>query len=1757
MNITPPFCNGQNRCYDAVNSIYDKLTIDNATMLSTNYFDCHFALTQTQHDTLTELVKPRHVRYVGVKNSTHPILASLNAYAYKKFNAIAAMYKSKYNMCSIDIGGTPTKTNQSTHICAKRTTDRECFRYNMAYLRSGNIAYTQQYYKHKQILGCHLGAEHCHIKAPYAFSVNANYDIDIRTIAIFFAKHQLITYDVAMFLPAILADKRTNIPTTYYKCNLFNDKVRFSLGDMSFIYEHDYQIWSEYLKTTVLDVGIFKIIIEIEENIGDFYFLKMNRVENIPIRIKSYLNGLIQNIQPMINESITRLYSRSAIYGEYYLVPDLILYMEHRWCHNVINKHMLLINKTYADTILRWANGAQDDQYKYNSFSSWCRANSSALIYDPKNMNLMVTAGYNNSIDVYERMMQNLFLVTALQRLQRTSDISKAFNYIKKCHKKSAIKKIIEEKLHKIAEYKPINNIIQQLTLSTTKASNVISYYNLLNARILPIDDLFYNQTIDCIHLKESKCDFDISNNYIEECIDELIKEEKNSNYNRDEKIVANIELNENKINYEISKIDKEITNKTNDNHNCQHKVFKHGQCALEALNDYLRNENMKTEINFKYEQSKVHEFLEKCQEKVTIQGTTTSIRTIDKLSLKRIYRGLHEDTTWFTDVELAFLCSINTLNLRIIGASFQHEFDNNSNKIFNVNYVEGHWFYRRTGGYNNFGVAKNKLTLAKETKNFNPDNNTVVNMKEKMADLYQFLIDHVAIRNSTTIIDLTTAPGYFSNHAYQLNNTVRCYTWNGPNSLKMSPHFKYLKVNEYQKLSEIKENVVKKENDPIIFDHFIRYFYDQGKDIPILNKAKYVLTKFDPYNQDDLDVINLLNRNKIIMTSDHTRIDSGETYVLLVKKTKNDIVDLPFKQDIDLTLVTQISQDKRDLSRPLNLLSALFEDKMTIKQKVNYKDNNIYNLLPQNYKLESYDIPLLNGVGGADKTSSILKVKNNKTFIISPILNERLISYTIFLKNFKEYKPKMDALIIDEVYAMSTDTLSYIAAVCSYHNIELFVFGDPFQIHTYEKHNCDYNYTNDHYKLVSKRILPEVAVMLQKYIPGIKTINKTKGLIKTNDEKKFNDDDMHICFSKKFKTENTRKGFKIITAHESQSLTIPNVVVHCKDITTIEQRERIKYLYVAISRASNRLILYGDSSELQIFESILNTPIENATSMSNNPTNDTTIIKTIKTTIDPAVERIEVDKSKIDSSNIDQILCRTIARCNPIAQDVAIQAKILPPISTRMKISNEHFAAIDVESKGYALSNQSFTREDHSKDQFKTLQTLIKRYSKEVKQKEHSEKLYKGLFKFINEEKFTLHKTTLDDLRYHTNEYLIQLQKKVNNGDDPFYKAWSTLAVEKNEDYNKTMDDNCEKFLQQFNTKIKAKQDLEKEWFETSTQLVGFIMKKQHKHLIEHGKDNQFKAGQGVASWTKIVNVLLSGYCRCLQEKVCLSVNDNVLIAYNRSDLELSVFFEKYGPEFGNKKFKNGDNDFTEMDTTHGESMLKLEITLFNTVNMPSNLKELYHKVRSSWTLQYMSRNGSTTLKNKFCQHSGQPLTLCSNTLLNMAAVGAFIKFGEILYIAFKGDDMTSRSTKLVEKKIGKLIASSYYGYQFKLKEQVVSEFIANIITPHGFFPDVLRRVTKNLCKRYENAEQWEESRVNILESIKCVRNNMHFVTGMNLSKLHYETTDICISVPEIEYIYNYLNQLSTTKYHQIEKLPLLNRTLHYADVIKIANSN
>lgn len=1764
-NILPPYPGGTNRNYEGVNDIFDRITLANAHALANNTFESPFALTKTQHEIFQSMIEPSILTYAKhPKNHPHPIPALLNIISYRRYHKIAEKMWKNYKFAAIDIGGSLESNNDKrVHICTKVSNYREQNRYNNAYWRINDTYSVSVAHNYNKPIICHKGAEHCKFQAPYAFSVNANYDISFDQIVSFFIMHNILIYDIAMFLPACLIDKRLNFPSDIYTCEVQNHNIIFSLGDYSFNYIHNYNNWRKYLTHTSIVTPNFTIVIEIVDTIKDFCFLRCTRVDNrIPRTICQHFKNFAHSLNKRHRNSNTliRTIPLSKIYGEYYLIPEILKYLKNKYDVRDINKHVIMVHREFVDSVLKWSFGATDDQFKYNSFYSWARSQSSALTYDPKNLNLIIYHGVNMDINIYDTLIQNLFVYSAIQRLHRTKNIGAAFKTIRDEYEKSTIRRWIKQHFMQL-----LDNLLPDVEVTEETIRRV---YNVLDVKITVVNRVRFSKTFTKLNFSNSgELQLDYVNDTTE--VDDTTEEE--------------------------AEITTEYTEQKHEK--CDNTTFQHGQCAYQALHDYLRHNAQKQSIRYTYSYQEVQDYMSNAT--LSVMNTQpVNIMTNDAThrSMQRIISNkFNEHTTWLTDIEFGFLCYINNLNLEIHAVGCNTIINNGKQNTAIIQYVTDHWFYRKTGGYKVSAETHCNIefAVAKPTKNYQLVHKNVT-LQEKMQDIYDYITENIIIKNSEKIVDMSCAPGEFAEICKENLQRIYCYQYVGNGCQRLKKQ--HIHTIQYTHQKELEQYTKKhKKTDLLIYDNMISTLEVNNK---FVNHFHRIITKFDAYKQLSDEHKAFINKFdvKTIIISDYSRSDSGEVYIHLEglkDSVYNYITDNVIIKKEVLKQYAELSKDV-DTLKTIDVQSSLQnKEDADITNAVSDKDNNEFyneffdsitifdskeaaiekacNKLSLDYAgIISYELKTRNAVAGAAKTQTLLQHKKIDEYIISPILNEKLISYTVFINRMiDETLPhKPSKIIIDEVYNMMPIVVLAIINHCVKNNILIYGMGDhkqiePYNIPDYEDKEVSIVYKLDNYHTISQRIIPQVAELLKKTMT-ITTTNKNGKLEVSNEIDKKELEEIKqgkrqckvICFTQKVKEILTESKLPALTAHESQSLTISDLIIHTADISDIYHNNRIRYVYTAMSRGSNRILLYGTNNQLEIFLSVLGSNIEEALALTT-PMHNTTQIYTEKT---PTIncERIEIDRAPIDVNMVDHILQKTIINTNKKTNStITSRPKFLPAFDNKVKIAIPHIAGNDIETLGSKISQFNYTRNDHSKDQLSTIQCMLQRYGKKMKQQEHMRLLERGLKNFVNVELFIKEhnnsENVVEKVYKHTVDYVINLQKKINIGD-----TFTTTVSEslKAQEVVQEFKEPIEYFMNCLSGKDKNAQELERAWYESGNKFVNFIMKKQDKHIVAHGKDADYKVGQGVSAWTKVQNLIFSGYCRYLQECIFQYVHKNVKLAYNASDLEISEFFMKYQNQFYDDKYINTDNDFTEIDTSHGESIIKLEMLLFGIAQMPLFIRSIYQHARTNWMMMYNNGNGVSKMWGMYCQHSGQPFTLGGNTILNMAAIGAFVDFGTILYAAFKGDDSHIRSTKskIQKDKFGRTIEKKY-GYKFKISNPEVSEFIANIITPYGFFPDVLRRTTKVISKVYENEEQWEESRVNILESIKCVRNNEHKVVGAAMAQRHYVENNIVISREEIITLYDYLTQLSTCTYQKLDFINIHKFITTYTSNFKISS--
>jgi hypothetical protein len=142
--------------------------------------------------------------------------------------------------------------------------------------------------------------------------------------------------------------------------------------------------------------------------------------------------------------------------------------------------------------------------------------------------------------------------------------------------------------------------------------------------------------------------------------------------------------------------------------------------------------------------------------------------------------------------------------------------------------------------------------------------------------------------------------------------------------------------------------------------------------------------------------------------------------------------------------------------------------------------------------------------------------------------------------------------------------------------------------------------------------------------------------------------------------------------------------------------------------------------------------------------------------------------------------------------------------------------------------------------------------------------------------------------------------------------------------------------------------------------------------------------------------------------------------------------------------------------------------------------------------------------LDGKEKQFSGNPFTICENSICNMALCFVIFDYKGFLWAFFKGDDSCVRCKSCKITSLGKEILN-FTGHGLKLHNSPIGEFAGWFLTEHGFFPDVYRYAGKFLDKVYRDQKHFEEALSSLQERCAAVKNNTQANTGAAMCALYY----------------------------------------------------
>jgi hypothetical protein len=273
---------------------------------------------------------------------------------------------------------------------------------------------------------------------------------------------------------------------------------------------------------------------------------------------------------------------------------------------------------------------------------------------------------------------------------------------------------------------------------------------------------------------------------------------------------------------------------------------------------------------------------------------------------------------------------------------------------------------------------------------------------------------------------------------------------------------------------------------------------------------------------------------------------------------------------------------------------------------------------------------------------------------------------------------------------------------------------------------------------------------------------------------------------------------------------------------------------------------------------------------------------------------------------------------------------------------------------------------------------------------------------------------------------------------------------------------------------------------------LLKFFNKKQDKFKAAIAFDESDKVGQGIASMDKNINVLFSVYARyilCRTQNILKRNKRNIFLATHESE---SDFNRSYLEILDNINYTDSwvCNDFSEWDASFRTPMTQFMGDLMKFAGCPRYIADWFIKSRAAWKMVYHSKYGNCTLFGEEKQFSGNPFTICENTICNMALCYSMFDYKGHRCSFFKGDDSAVMCDLATIKKIGRFDLTSITGHKLKLHHYPVGEFAGFVLTKYGLFPDVLRYATKFLGKYYRDKEHYNEVVSSIKERVALVVN-------------------------------------------------------------------
>lgn len=906
-----------------------------------------------------------------------------------------------------------------------------------------------------------------------------------------------------------------------------------------------------------------------------------------------------------------------------------------------------------------------------------------------------------------------------------------------------------------------------------------------------------------------------------------------------------------------------------------------------------------------------------------------------------------------------------------------------------------------------------------------------------------------------------------------------------------------------------------------------------------------------------------------------HSNPTSSEIYITLVPKDRRTI--LPDEEPLDLNEVQEevdkevlaeqekhvctcgdiADEFKSEMSFEITkscldtYTNNVLNDEMVIKKEKELVTNKLADLNKENRVVR---IKTKFGVAGASKTRGILQKTCPKcTYYVAPL--KKLIEdkgsthYKALIHMSKNANVKN--VVVDECCLIHP--YMFVLYKHLWPKANIYGIGDPSQIRTidYDKDAPELKLKIVDYMLKSKRITQVAANILSIAIPGIKSISGVPGKLahlpmKNLFEVQLGKNDAVLCHTQDVKLSLREKfGKQVHTTTEAMGSTFANVHIVTTDLNLIVS-ERARHVYVALSRATGDIVTYGTDAEKKEYYKLLDSPIERALEQVGTiPYND--VIHETKIEAKPYPSDKTTNRNiRVKADEVADILRKYVTPMNDShPQTIAYQMSIIEEnCDKKMMVFTDNMLTGEdtVVKAAVVYPHTQFNAQWHPKNALQCINTLTKRYTKHTVSPD--EQMYlehvKGLEQFLlpdYKQQLQKNKITSEEAYVATLDYLVKLQKKFPKSllDDMDDIKLSDYNIE---DFSHSAGkDNMGSYIMRLakavvSGSIQKIEDLEREWYDNYTFIVQFHLKRQPKCIAEHGFGSNWKAGQGVSAWSKLLNVMMAALADLSEKRFMQVLKPEVLVCYGLSDAEIGDRFNQVAPLFFDRNMQIINTDISEFDSTQNKSGVRSCVDISRLCGIPTPAINLYEAQRTKRMIRMFGDTPAGRQVFKLIvlakQDSGQKLTLFHNSMYTLAIMGSSFDIKGIKFVGVKGDDFICVCEKSDVKFIGKERAIDKHGYKIKMLGGKMNEFIANIITPQGFFPDLIRRVTRIMSRLITHPDDWEEIKRNADDSLSVIRD---YGVGIDCATMYYNERGIYISRQELEMLYHFLKQVTWDK--------------------------